>query len=128
MEEQPALRLEAGEGIVGDHTHGKKRHVTLIFEDDWAAACAALGRSVDPSGRRANVLLSGGDGGALVGTRIRIGSVLIEVRKETAPCGTMEQAAEGLMDALVPDCRGGVWGRVLEGGVLEPGAPLEVVG
>ena len=58
MEEREALRLDAGQGVEGDHTHGTKRHVTLIFEDDWAAACATLGRDVDPSCRRANVLLS----------------------------------------------------------------------
>ena len=54
-----ALELTTGQGVVGDHTFGSKRHVTVIFEDDWRAATAALGQEVDPSARRANVLLSG---------------------------------------------------------------------
>jgi MOSC domain-containing protein YiiM len=115
-EDREALELTTGQGVVGDHTFGSKRHVTLIFEDDWKAATAALGRDVDPSARRANVLLSGGDGLALIGQRIRLGDCLLEIRGETRPCFVMDEAVEGLKDALAPDGRAGIWGVVLEGG------------
>jgi MOSC domain-containing protein YiiM len=127
-EERPRLDLEAGAGVVGDHTHGRMRHVTLVFEEDWAAACRDLGRAVDPVARRANVLLSGGGGGALIGRTVRLGGVRVEVRGETKPCPVMDAAAEGLQAALGPQVRAGVWGRVLEGGAIAPGDLLEVEG
>ncbi len=123
---QDQLTFVAGEGIEGDHTYGRMRHVTLIFADDWNAATADLGREVDPAGRRANVLLSGGGGLALLGTTVTLGDVRLEIKGETRPCPTMDKAAEGLMDALKPDGRGGVWGRVLAGGVVRPGDVLRV--
>ena len=127
MESRDALDVVAGEGVVGDHTRGGKRHVTLIFADDWAAALRDLGSDVPPSARRANVLVSGGSGGALIGRRVRLGGVLLEIGGETRPCGIMDEAAPGLMEALRPDARAGVWGRALEGGRIAPGARLEVL-
>jgi MOSC domain-containing protein YiiM len=124
-ESRDALELKTEGGVVGDHTYGGKRHVTLIFEDDWAAGCAELGREVDPSGRRANVMLSGGNGQRLVGNTIQVGDVRIEVKSITAPCPIMEKAAVGLMDALKPDGRAGVWGMVLDDGTLRPGDQLQ---
>ena len=118
---QDALELRADEGVVGDHCLGEKRHVTFIFQDDWNAAEDELGMPVDPSARRANVLLSGGNGLSWIGKRMRLGSCLLEIHKETAPCSQMDEAAPGLMKALVPDGRGGVWGRILEGGTIQPG-------
>ncbi len=114
-------------GVVGDHKHGATRHVTLLCAEDWAAACRDLGREIDAVERRANVLLSGGDAGALIGATVRIGPVLLAIQKETSPCHVMDAAAPGLRKALTPACRAGVWGRVLEGGVLEPGHELRVV-
>jgi len=126
---QPQLRLEieAGLGVVGDHKHGGTRHVTLLCAEDWAAACRELGHDVDPVERRANVLLSGGDAGALIGATVRIGPVLLAVQKETQPCHVMDAAAQGLREALEPECRAGVWARVIEGGVIESGHELRVI-
>ena len=130
-DEQPALTLIAAEGrdgrggVEGDHKLGAKRHVTLIFEDDWNEATAELGHDVDPAGRRANVLLSGGDGGALIGTTVHIGETVIDIRSETAPCDIMNQAADGLEDALKPNCRAGVWGVIRTGGTLRVGDALQ---
>lgn len=121
-----SLRLVAGEGVEGDHTYGRKRHVTLIFAEDWAAATDALGRPVDPAERRANVLLSGGDGLALVGRTVTLGEVRLEIHGETRPCAVMDKAAAGLMEALRPEGRAGVWGRVLAGGVVRPGDTLAI--
>ena len=126
MQPRESLELKREGGVVGDHTFGGKRHVTLIFEDDWNAAVAELGREVDPSGRRANVLLSGGNGQRLVGRTIRLGGLRVEVQSITSPCAVMEQAAEGLAEALEPDGRAGVWVRLLDDGTLRPGDALAV--
>jgi MOSC domain-containing protein YiiM len=126
--DRPGLEIVAGKGVAGDHTYGGKRHVTLIFEDDWNAAAAELGRAVDPVGRRANVMLSGGDGQRLVGRTVRIGPVRLSIHGITRPCEVMERAAPGLKAALAPDGRAGVWGTVLDGGQLKPGDVLTVEG
>jgi MOSC domain-containing protein YiiM len=126
MEPRGTLDAVAGSGIAGDHTQGRLRHVTLIFENDWNAAAATLGRAVDPAGRRANVLLSGGGGRELVGKRVRIGEVVVDVKGITSPCPVMEKAAPGMQAALRPEGRAGVWGRVVIGGTLRPGDALSV--
>ena len=126
LAEQPRIEAVAGQGVRGDHAFGRKRHVTLVFEDDWTDAAATLGLDVDPAGRRANVLLSGGDGGRLVGHTIRIGEVVIDVKGVAAPCPVMDEAAHGMQEALKPAARSGVWGRILAGGAIVPGDELRI--
>ena len=124
MVERDALTLRAGEGVEGDHQLGGRRHVTLVFEDEWAAALRDLGREVGPEARRANVFLSGAGGETLLGRRVRLGGAEIEIRGVVAPCHRMDEAAAGLKDALAPDARGGLWGVVLAGGPVNLGDPL----
>jgi MOSC domain-containing protein YiiM len=119
-----ALDLLAGKGVGGDHKLGGRRHVTIVFEDDWAEALADLGRPVPPSARRANVLVDGGGGGEYVGRRIRLGTAEIEVKGLVAPCDRMDEAAAGLQAALRPGARGGIWGLVLESGRVGEGDAL----
>ena len=111
-------------GIAGDHTFGRMRHVTIVFEDDWRAAAATLGVDVDPAGRRANVLVSGGSGARLVGATIRLGDAVIAVKGITQPCPVMDAAAPGMQAALKPGGLAGVWGRIVRGGTIRPGDEL----
>jgi MOSC domain-containing protein YiiM len=126
--ERPRLTLESGRGVAGDHSYGRLRHLTLVFEDDWRAATAELAREVDPVGRRANVLLSGGGGARYVGARVRLGEAVLEIKGITRPCPVMDRAAPGLKQALEPDGRGGIWGRVVDGGAVRPGDELALLG
>jgi len=124
---ETSLEVVAGAGVVGDHAIGRLRHVTIVFEDDWNAAAAALGRDdVDPAGRRANVLVSGGRGARFVGATIRVGRAVVDVKGVTSPCPVMDLAAAGMQKALKPEGRGGVWGRILVGGRIEVGDELTV--
>ncbi len=122
--EVASLDLVAGKGVTGDHSFGRLRHVTIVFEDDWNRAATALGREVDPAGRRANVLVTGGGGGRFIGSCVCVGDARIDVKGETAPCPVMEHAAPGMQRALKPESRAGIWGRVAAGGVLRPGDRL----
>ncbi len=124
VEEQDSLELQEGEGTVGDHSFGGKRHVTVVFQEDWNDATKELGKDVDPSGRRANILVSGGNGRDWIGKRVNLGPVELEIHGETRPCPIMEKAAVGLQEALKPDVRAGVWGRVLKSGTLSKGDKL----
>jgi MOSC domain-containing protein YiiM len=123
--EKRSLSLVEGQGIEGDHTFARMRHVTIVFADDWAEALRELGPDVDPSGRRANVFVSGGDGKRFIGQTIALGGARIDVKGEVKPCPTMNEAAEGLEVALRPGGRAGVWGRVTRGAEVALGDALE---
>lgn len=110
-----------GAGLEGDHAGGGNRQVTLLSEESWRAACAELGRKLSPGLRRANLVVEGVELGAAIGQVLKIGSCRIRVIAETRPCRLMDDAAPGLRNALDPDRRGGVYGRVIEGGPIQVG-------
>ncbi|MCP5119759.1 MAG: hypothetical protein GY953_53860, partial [bacterium] len=111
--ELTSARLVAGKGVEGDHPAPETRQVTLLEKRCWDDACRDLGKQLDPAGRRANILVEGVSLASSLGRRIRVGKCLIEVVGETTPCGRMDQFHQGLREALKPDCRGGVFGRIL---------------
>jgi MOSC domain-containing protein YiiM len=123
-EPRAELTLVAGQGVEGDHSFGGRRHVTILFEDDWKAALRAHGRDVPWTARRANVFVTGGDGARHVGRTLRLGAAVVEIKGLVAPCPVMDKASDGLQEALKPDGRAGVWGRVVEGGVVRSGSEL----
>jgi len=117
----------AGRGLDGDHAGGGKRQVTLIAHEAWTAACAELGRDIDPSARRANLLVEGIDLAAAIGHTLRIGDVVVEVLGETRPCELMDDDGRtGLQAALRQECRGGVFGRIAAGGELRVGMDCQL--
>jgi len=110
----------AGRGLEGDHAQGGHRQVTLMENEGWRAACRDLGRvDLDPGARRANIVIEGLPLAAAIGRKLRIGESIVEVVRRNPPCKLMEDVAEGLMQALAPECRSGVYGRVLQGGRIE---------
>jgi MOSC domain-containing protein YiiM len=117
----------AGRGLVGNADQGGKRQVTIIDEAAWRDAAAEAGAEVDPSKRRANVMVRGI---ALAESRerlLRLGGCVIRIRGETCPCERMEEAQPGLRQALRTAWRGGVFGEIIEGGPLRVGDPAELV-
>ncbi len=127
MREVEATTAVPGAGLTGDHAGGGNRQVTLLDEAAWRDACAELGQELSPGARRANLVLSGIDLDAAIGRALRIGPCLIRVIAETRPCRLMDDVVDGLQKALDPNRRGGVYGRVLEGGEVRVGAPVEIV-
>lgn len=117
-----------GVGLEGDHAHGGKRQVTLISREAWEDALRDLDRGdLDPRWRRANILVEGIPLGPLIGKRIRVGAVELEVKGETRPCQLMDDARLGLRDALVPAHRGGVFAEIAVGGEIAVGDPVVVM-
>ncbi len=128
----PAIRetlsLGRGTGAAGDHGTSKKRQITLLALESWKAAEAALGREIDWTTRRANVLVEGIDLGLLIcGGRLQLGECTVEVLGETFPCDLMDQLEPGLKDALLPQVRGGVYGEVITEGTVAIGDRVEVI-
>ncbi len=119
MRAVPTLHLVRGVGIEGNANAGGKRQVTLLTEEAWAAALAACGAPrIDPALRRANVLLRDIDPAESEGPPLRPGPCLLRLRGETHPCHQMEALHPGLEAALRPGWRGGVFGEVVEGGLV----------
>ena len=51
----------------------------------------------------------------------------MQIGAETQPCELMDRLHAGLWDALKPNCRAGVYGKVLTGGEFKVGDRVEVV-
>ena len=85
------------------------------------------GLEIDPGGRRANVVVRGVALKESIRGGLRIGDCLIRVAGETRPCRLMDDVAVGLQKALDPDCRGGVYGRILVGGEITVGDQVQVL-
>jgi len=117
------LQLDA-QGIVGNANRGGWRQVTLVEEEVWAAHMERLGAALDPSARRANILIAAC---ALAGARgriLRLGECRLAIRGETKPCERMDEALPGLRDVMFPDWGGGAFGRVIAGGIVRVGDPV----
>ena len=111
-------------GLEGDHGVSGKRQVTILSRESWDAACRELDRDLDPSVRRANLLVEGLDLGQTIGKTRRIGPVIIDVLGETRPCELLDDDGRvGLNEALRSDRRGGVFGKIRSGGPLKVGDP-----
>ncbi len=126
MQAVESAELKADHGIVGNADVGGRRQVTIISAERWAAAEGDLEASLDPSLRRANLLLSGVD---LVDSRdkvLTIGDCSLRLGGETRPCRLMDEQHPGLQDALDAGWGGGAYGVVVDAGTITIGDPVEL--
>lgn len=117
----------SGTGLEGDHTRGGARSVTLLAREAWEETMAELGADLPPEARRANLYVRGLDLPALIGRRLRIGAAELTVAGETTPCQLMEDEKPGLLAALEPKMRGGVFGPVETTGSIRCGDSITVL-
>ncbi len=96
------VEAEAGRGLVGDRYHGSRhRHVTVQSAEGLAAAAAELGRAIEPGHTRRNLTVSHGLVPTTPGSRLRIGTVDLEVVRVAAPCRLLDDViGEGARTAL----------------------------
>ncbi len=121
MDQVESATLEAGSGIEGNADRGGKRQVTIIAAEAWREMMAELGADLDPSARRANLMVHGLRLADTRGRMLRIGACQLRVNGETRPCGLMEKTFPGLQQAMDPDWRGGIYCEVLVGGSIQVG-------
>jgi MOSC domain-containing protein YiiM len=125
MDPVPAVELETGRGIIGNADFGGRRQVTILDADEWERRVAALGTTLEPSARRANLLIRGLDLADSRGRTLAVGACRIRIGGETKPCERMDQALPGLRQALYERWGGGGWGAVVAGGRIAIGDPAE---
>ncbi len=124
MEPQENATLKAHQGLLGNANQGDRRQVTLIEQEIWDGLRERLRPDLDPSARRANLMVSGI---RLAGTRGRVllvGQCRIQIWGETKPCARMDEACPGLKDALIENWGGGAHGEALVDGEITVGDPV----
>jgi MOSC domain-containing protein YiiM len=115
----------AGLGLMGNTNRSRQRQVTIISAERFAQFAEALGAPLDPSARRANLMVSGVELAESRGRTLRVGSVRLRVGGETRPCERMDEAALGLRKLMEPAWGGGVFAEVLDDGDIAVGDVVE---
>lgn len=121
MDPVSAANLVEGQGVAGSVDRSRRRQVTILSQEAWSACMSELHAELDPSTRRANLLVSGIE---LQRTRdrvLRIGDARLLIGGEVTPCERMEEALPGLQATMRPDWRGGAFAQVLSGGTVRVG-------
>ena len=124
MDRVAEATLVEGHGVAGSVDRSRRRQVTLLESEAWAACMSELGVDMDPASRRANILLRGVKLMQTRGRVLVVGKTRLLIGGEVTPCERMEEVTPGLQAALRPDWRGGVFAQVLSGGVIHVGDPV----
>lgn len=121
MDPVDAARLRTNRGLVGNANQGGRRQVTIIEAERWAEHIAAIGTAIDPSRRRANLLVQDCALADSRGKVLRIGSVRLQIAGETKPCHQMDEVQQGLQAVMRPNWGGGAFAIVLDDGEIAVG-------
>ena len=127
MDRQQRATLKTNLGLVGNTDQGGKRQVSLIDQATWERLMQETGATLEPSARRANLLVSGVDLAESRGKILQIGAVRISIYGETKPCERMDEAHPGLQAAMRPNWGGGAFGQVLDDGEIVIGDTVQWV-
>lgn len=113
--------LEPGVGLIDNANRGGRRQVTVISRERWTEITESLGVDLDPSTRRANLMVSGLDLQNSRGRVLKIGQARLLINGETRPCERMEEACAGLQSLMRERWGGGAFAEVIDGGEIRVG-------
>ncbi|HYF52015.1 MAG TPA: MOSC domain-containing protein [Planctomycetota bacterium] len=105
---------------------GRGRQITLIEEEALEFVARTLKMDAIPEGAsRRQIVVRGIRLNDTVGKKLRVGPLLIQVDELCDPCKNMEKTiGKGAWWAM--ESRGGIVGKVLEGGVLKAGDCVQI--
>lgn len=125
MVELDEIQAVEGMGLAGDRNFGTPRQVTIVTTAELSAAGIELGIPIPPGATRRNLTVELPSLPRDTGARIRVGEVVLEVRRDCTPCELMEtEVGPGARRAL--QGRSGVSAHVVVGGRLRPGDRVTV--
>ncbi len=122
MDAVAEAEMIAGKGLVGNANQGGRRQITIIDAAVWERIMEELGATIEPSARRANIMVRGLE---LANTRkqvLLLDECRVRIFTETKPCERMDEVLPGLKAALYRNWGGGVCGQVIDGGRVRVGA------
>ena len=122
MQPKESIRAIADLGLEGD-SHAKKgsaRQVLLIDEETlegFGLRAGSVRENITTRGIALHSMTSG--------TRLRLGTTVMEITKDCAPCEFINDLRPGLREKM--EGHRGMLARVIEGGELQVGDTVEVV-
>ncbi len=122
--------ISVSAGIANDRigSASKRRQITVLRAEDWAAAVADVGAELPWTVRRANLLVEGLPTlASTAGQYLNVGCVKLLITGECDPCSRMGEIHIALPDALTPEWRGGLTCTVIDGGDIAIGDNVEIV-
>jgi MOSC domain-containing protein YiiM len=127
MDPVQVAQLDPERGLIGNVDRSRRRQVTLLEAESWARLMRELHADLDPSARRANLLLSRVSLFETRGRVLLVGNVRLSIGGETTPCERMEDALPGLQQTMHGQWAGGAFARVLSAGAIRVGDPISWV-
>ena len=118
MDPVDTATLVEGKGVLDSANFGSHREVSLISLERWLEITSELGADLDPSARRAELLVSGVDLERSRGRLLTVGACLLRIGGEVPPCERMDEAYRGLREAMTARWGGGAWAEVIRGGEI----------
>ena len=120
-------RLVAGIGLEGDRHAGRPERQVSILNVETVDELAHAGMPVKPGVLGENITVEGVPVMQLPdGARLRIGEAEVEITGDRPACRELLEVHENGRKALVG--RSGKMARVVRGGTVRPGDPIELVG
>jgi MOSC domain-containing protein YiiM len=120
------VRLVARWGVEGDVKGSKAKRQLNVMHAEWVAELGAEGFKAGPGELGEQVVVAGVEPGAMAaGARLRLGAAVIEVVEPRTGCARFE-TIQGRSREEVKG-RLGVIARVIEGGEVAVGDPVEVL-
>lgn len=130
ISEHKTVQVSSETGLENDFRGAQDQNtqVTILSLSQWQQACHDVAADLHWTKRRANLLIEGIEfDQAMLGQKIQIGEIVLEITDETDPCSRMDELKLGLKEALTPNWRGGVRCRVLQEGVVKVGDNVQIL-